>query len=122
MKLDKEDLDAIADAVYAKLEANAVKVKEAKAADKPATTKPATTKAASKPADKPAEETGPKRDDVYAKLVALGEAKTKDVARGVVQNYAPKFGEVADKDLAALLADIEKAAEETEEVPVEDDL
>lgn len=102
MKLDKEDLDAIADAVATKLAtiANISAPKGTKATTKG--------KAEEKPADKPAD--GPKREDVFAFLKEVGEKAGRDKVVATINKYAPKFSEVKDSDLGNLKADLDALA------------
>lgn len=115
MKFDKEDLDAIADAVAAKLAGKAPAASTGKAADKPAD-KPKN----NKPADKP-KDTGPKREDVLAKVKELGDAKGRDVVKNLIAKYGESFGKVADGDLGNLLADLEALEAGEGETPAGDD-
>jgi hypothetical protein len=117
MKLEKDDLDAIAAAVIAGLKAEGI------GATAPATTKTggkAGTK--DKPADAPKTEEAPKgptdeevkkaRAALLEKLKATGEKIGKDAAKALVANYADGFANVQYADFAKLEADLEAAANE----------
>ena len=121
LELEQSDIDAIADAIVAKMGNAAPASEESKPASKPAAKdKPANKPAAKgKPAakDKPAVERG----DVLNAVKALGEAKGRDVAKACVAKYAESFGDVSDEDLPKLLADVEAASAEGEDAPSGDD-
>lgn len=118
MKLDKEDLDAIADAVAAKLKAPAAAPSTGKAAEKPETAAEKKKRLAAEAAE--AANDGPKREAVLAKVKELGDAKGRDVVKNLISKYGESFGKVADSDLAGLMADLE-ALESAEEAPAGDE-
>lgn len=114
MKLEQADLDAIADAVVAKLNAT-----------KSSTETP--TKAAAKPAAKPKAEAAPKaetavtRDDVFAALNAHAKRNDKTKAVAILQEYSPSLGKLDESKFAEvkakLDADIAPAGDDSAEDP-----
>jgi hypothetical protein len=102
--LTDADVERIAVAVLAKLKAEGgtvtAKVKETKA-----TTKTEDKKVEVK--DEPKD--GPTREEVLAKLRALKDTKGEVKLNEVLHVYAPKWKDVKDADLAALLADVQAA-------------
>src|SRR5690348_14784747 len=99
MKLEQADLDAIADAVYQKLKAEAVDLGK-KTTDAAAPAKPATKPKVEKPAPKP--EAAPKatdapalgRDDVHKALTDHAKRHTKEAAIAILKQYGESLGKV----------------------------
>lgn len=110
IELEDSDISRIADAVVAKIVAAGGTVETAPAAEEKA---PAKAKAEAKPKAKAEKAAAPTtdRNEVLAKVKELGEAKGRDVAKGIISNYAESFGAVKDEDLADLLASVTAALE-----------
>lgn len=121
--LEKADLEAIADAIVAKLKDEGLVVAAGDAPAEAEESKPAkSTPAKGKSTPAKGKGTAAKKDEPEVDRAAvlkavrdLGEAKGRDVAKGIVANYAESFGDVKDEDLPKLLAEIEAAASEDDD-------
>jgi hypothetical protein len=124
--LSDEDVERIADAVFAKLKANATVVQKstegAEAPEKPAT------KPRGKTADKPKTEAppaddgakAPTQDDVQVALKDYAKANGRDKAAAILKKYAGAVTELSAGDLQKVIDDC-KAGPKAASAPAEDD-